>query len=917
MQSWGMLLGRRRECEVLDRLLGAARHGHGEAIVVHGEPGIGKTALLEYAVGAAQDVRVLRTLGNEAEMELPFAALQQLCAPVLAGLDQLPEPQGDALRVAFGLMTGDPPDRLLVGLAVLSLLSRLAAERPLLCVVDDTQWLDRQSAQAFAFVARRLAAEPIAFVFGARIVTDEVRGLSELVVEGLGEADALALLRSVLLDRVDERVLERLVAETHGNPLALLELPRGLTPSQLAGGFVLPVSVPLAGRIEASFRRRLDRLPAESRRLLLVAAAEPTGDPVLVWRAAEELGVDDSAAAAVEAEGLLDLSPRVVFRHPLVRSAIYGAASPEERREAHRALSEATDAAVDPDRRAWHRAQATSRPDDEVAADLELSAGRAQARGGVAAAAAFMERSAELTVDPARRAGRALVAAEAKRQTGALDAALGLAAIAERGPLDDSQRAEVDVLRAQISFASNRGNDAPLLLLKAARRLEPHDAPRARQTYLDAMSAALFAGRLAHGCSARDVAKAALAAPRPAGPPRASDLLLDGVARLIADGPTTGTAVLRQALDAFRGSDVGTEERLRWSWLAGRAAAFIWDYDSWDVLTARQVEVATDAGALAVLPLTLSTRAGVHLFAGELSVAASLVEQVETVADATDTRTARYGAAAVAAFRGREHDARQLLDAGSKDFASRGEGTGLTVTQWAAAVLYNGLARYDEAFVAADEALEDPYELWLSPWATVEIIEAASRTGRADAAAAALERLAEGTSVSGTDWGAAVEERSRALVSEGAVAEALYRHAVDRLAPTALRLDLARTHLLYGEWLRRERRHVDARQQLQAAHDLFTEFGMEGFAERARVELRATGGHARKPAAGPNTDLTAQEAQISQLVAQGRTNLEIAAQLFISPSTVEYHLHKVFRKLGVKSRTQLARRVLEPPPRPS
>jgi DNA-binding CsgD family transcriptional regulator len=431
------------------------------------------------------------------------------------------------------------------------------------------------------------------------------------------------------------------------------------------------------------------------------------------------------------------------------------------------------------------------------------------------------------------------------------------------------------------------------------------------------MTAALFAGRLAKGCSARDVAKAALAAPRPPGPARASGLLLDGVARLIADGPTTGTAVLRQALDAFRGSAVSTDERLRWSWLAGRAAAFIWDYDSWDVLTARQVEVASDAGALAVLPLTLSTRAGVHLFAGELSVAASLVEQVEAVADATDTRTARYGAAAVAAFRGREHDARRLLDADSKDFASRGEGTGLTVTQWAAAVLYNGLARYDDAFAAAAEALEDPYELWLSPWATVELIEAASRTGRTDAAAAALERLAEGTSASGTVWGAAIEDRSRALLSRGAVAEALYRDAIDRLAPTALRLDLARTHLLYGEWLRRERRPVDARQQLQAAHELFTDFGMEGFAERARVELRATGGHARQPAAGTGDDLTAQEAQISQLVAQGRTNLEIAAQLFISPSTVEYHLHKVFRKLGVKSRTQLARRVLETPRRPS
>jgi DNA-binding CsgD family transcriptional regulator len=910
-----MLFGRRRECEVLDRLLVAARGGHGEAIVMHGEPGVGKTALLEYAIAAAQGFQVLRTVGNEAERELPFAALQQLCAPGVAGLEQLPEPQRDALRVAFGLMSGVAPDRLLVGLAVLSLLSQLAAERPLLCVIDDTQWLDRQSAQAFAFVARRLVTEPIAFMFGARGVTDEIRGLPEFIIEGLGESAAMALLRSVLPDRFDERVLERLVAETHGNPLALLELPRGLTLSQLAGGFALPVSVPLAGRIEASFRRRLVRLPAQSRRLLLVAAAEPTGDPVLVLRAAERLGVDDSAAVAVEAEGLLELNTWVVFRHPLVRSAIYRAASPEDRRQAHRALAEATDAAVDPDRRAWHRSQATSRPDDEVAADLELSAGRAQARGGFAAAAAFMERSAELTVDRARRAGRALVAAEAKRQAGALDAALVLATVAERGPLDDSQQAQLDLLRAQISFASNRGNDVPLLLLKAAQRLEPYDATRARETYLDAITAGLFAGRLANGCSARDVAKAALAAPRPLGPARASDLLLDGLARLIAEGPASGTAVLRQALDAFRGQAVGTEERMRWSWLAGRAAAFIWDYDSWDVLTARQVQVANDAGALTVLPLTLSTRAGVHLFAGELSVAASLVEQVEAVADATDTRTARYAAVTVAAFRGREHDARQLIDANAQDFASRGEGMGVTVTQWAAAALYNGLARYHDAFVAAEEALENPLELWFSPWATVELIEAASRTGRAVAAASALQRLAEGTSASGTAWANAIEDRSRALLSEGAVAETLYRHALDRLASTALRLDLARTHLLYGEWLRRERRHADARGQLRVAHGLFTKFGMEGFAERARVELRATGEHTRTRTADTSNDLTPQETQISQLVAQGRTNLEIAAQLFISPSTVEYHLHKIFRKLGVKSRTQLARRVLESSPR--
>jgi DNA-binding CsgD family transcriptional regulator len=756
-----------------------------------------------------------------------------------------------------------------------------------------------------------LVTERIAFVFATRSITDEVRGLPELIVDGLGDAAATTLLHSVLPDRVDQRVLERSLAEAHGNPLALLELQRGLTPAQLAGGFALPVSVPLTGRIEASYRRRLTRMPAETRRLVLVAAAEPTGDPLLVWRAAELLGVDESAAAAVEAEGLLDFSPRVVFPHPLVRSAIYRSASAEARRDAHRALAQATDAAVDPDRHAWHRAQATARPDEDVAAELELSAGRAEARGGVAAAAAFMERAAELSVDPASRARRALVAAEDKRQAGALDAAHALAAMAEQGPLDGLQHAQLDVLRAQISFASDRGSDAPLLMMKAAQRLEPHDASRARETYLDAITAALFAGRLALGSDARDVASAALAALRPVGSPRASDLLLDGLAHLIVDGPASGTAVLRQALDAFRGQSVTTEERLRWSWLAGRAAAFIWDYDSWDTLTARQLEIARDAGALTVLPLTLSTRAGVHMFAGELSVAASLIEQVEAVADAIDTRTARYAAVLIVAFRGREHEGRELIDANAKEFASRGEGMGVTLTQSAAALLYNGLARYDDAFIAADAALENPRELWFSPWATVELIEAASRSGRAAAAAPALERLAEGTSASGTAWAAAVEDRSRALLAEGPVAEGLYRDAIDRLAPTALRFDLARTHLVYGEWLRRERRSVDAREQLRTAHGLFTEFGMEGFAERARIELRATGEHARKRAAETRNDLTPQEAEISRLVAQGKTNVEIAAQLFISPSTVEYHLRKVFRKLDLKSRTQLARHVLE------
>jgi DNA-binding CsgD family transcriptional regulator len=906
-----LLLGRRSERDALDRLLEAVRGGQSAVLVVRGEPGVGKTALLESAIEAASGFRVARAVGVEWEMELPFAGLQQLCAPMLDRMDRLPGPQHAALRVVFGLSANDAPDRFLVGLAVLSLFSEMAHDQPLLCVVDDAQWLDRASTLALAFVARRLLAEGVALVFAARMPSDELRGLPELTVEGLHDGDARALLRSALSVRLDERVLERIVAETRGNPLALLELPRGLTPAQLGGGFGLPAALPLTGRIEESFRRRLARLPADTRRLLLVAAAEPIGDPLLLWRAAERLGVADSGAAA-ESEGLLELGAGVTFRHPLVRSAVYRAASPDERRQVHRALAEATDPAVDPDRRAWHRAQATSRPDEDVAAELERSAGRAQARGGFAAAAAFMERAAALTLQPARRAERALAAAQAKHQAGALDAALALVTTADTGSLDEFQRARVDVLRAQISFASNRGSDAPQLLLKAAKRLEALDVRLAREIYLDALTAAVFAGRLGTGDGVRGVAKAARAAPASPEPPRACDLLLDGLARLITDGPAAGAPILRRALGAFSADEVAAEERLRWSWLAGRAAGFMWDYESWDALTARQIQLARDAGALTVLPLTLSTRAGVHLFAGELAVAARLVEEVQAITEATDSRSVPYGALALAAFRGREADACGLIEVSIRDFGARGEGMGLSLAHWATAALYNGLARYELALAAAEQAADDPRELWFSTWATIEAIEAATRSGQAERAADSLGRLVAVTRASGTDWALGIEARSRALLSHGEATETLYREAIDRLDRTRVRVDLARARLLYGEWLRRERRRLEAREQLRIAHERFTDFGMEAFAERARVELEATGEHARKRTADTRDALTPQEAQISRFAADGATNQEIAARLFISASTVDYHLRKVFRKLGVKSRTQLARHVLQP-----
>lgn len=903
------LLGRRREREVLERLLDGARAGHGGVLVLHGEPGVGKTALLEYAVEVGQGFRVVRTAGVEGEMEFPYAALQQLCAPILDLTERLPDPQRDAILVAFGSTAGQAPDPFLMGLSVLGLLSEAAEKRPLLCVVDDAQWLDRASARALGFIARRLLAENIALLFSSRERGEASAGFPEIQVGPLGHQDARLLLESVLPARVDERVLERVVVETRGNPLALLELPRGMTPAQLAGGFGLPAALPLSDRIEESFRRRLSRLPSDARRFVLVAAADPTGDLALVSRATQQLGIPESAARAVESDGLLSLRSGVVFRHPLVRSAVYRASNADERNEIHRALAEATDPDIDPDRRAWHRAQATSMPDEEIAADLERSAARAQARGGYAAAAAFLERSSVLTLDAARRAERALAAAQAKQQAGAFDEALTLAAIAESGPLDDAQRASVDLLRAR-AFAADRGSEAPLLLLNAAKRFEPLDVRLAREIYLDALTAALFAGRLAGACGARQVGVAARAAPPPVTPPSAADLLLDGLALLITEGPSSGTPAVREALRAFQTDKIGTEEGLRWRWLAGRTAGFIWDYEGWDSLTTRQIRAAREAGALAQLPLALSTRVGVSLFAGEFSVAASLVDESDALAEATDGRIVPpYGALALAGFRGREDEVTRSHASRTEDFTARGEGMGLTVSHWVTALLYNGLARYDDAFLAAEQAAADPHELWFSNFAAVELIEAATRSGRGERAAEALDVLTGSTRASGTPWALGVEARSRALLTQGDAAEALYREAIDRLEPTRLRVDLARAHLVYGEWLRRERRRLDARRELRVAHDLFSDIGMEAFAERAQVELRATGEHARRRSVDTVDQLTPQEAHIARLAAQGHTNREIAALLFISPSTVEYHLRKAFRKLDVKSRTQLASRV--------
>ena len=902
-----MLWGRRQQCEALDGLLADVRAGRSRVLVVSGEPGIGKTALLGYAAETAQDFQVVHAEGVESDMELPFAALHQLCGRMLSRLDRLPGPQRAALGVAFGLRPGSAPDRFLVGLAVLGLLSEVAADQPLLCLVDDAQWLDQASAQALAFVARRLDAESVALLFGTRdpAAAGGLAGLPGLVVEGLPDADARALLASVMPGRLDERVRDRIIAESGGNPLALLELLHGMTAAELAGGFGLPGAGPLSGRIEDIFRRRLAPLPAQTQRLLLLAAAEPTGDPALLWRAADRFGIGAGAADAAESGGLLVVGARVTFRHPLVRSAIYRSASLHDRREVHHALAEATDPQLDPDRRAWHFAQAAPGPDEDVAAELERSADRAQARGGFAAAAAFLERATALTLEPAREAERGLAAARAMAQAGAFDAALRLLVTAEAGPLDEFQRARADLLSGQIAFASSRGSDVPPLLLKAAKRLEPLDARLARETYLQALSGAVYAGRFVTGGGLRKAAEAARAAPVVPQPPSAPNLLLDGLALLITEGYAAAAPTLKRALSAFSGEDISTEEGLRWLWLACPAAQILWDDQSWDLLSTRHVQLARDAGALGVLPIALAQRTGLHLYQGDFAEAAALIDEATAITEATGSQLPPYAALGLAAFRGQERQASELIETSTKDTVRRGEGRGLNFVQWGIAVLDNGLGRYQDALAAAQQTGEDPLEQVFSTWAAAELIEAASRSGVPGHAAGALQRLSDSARASGSDWALGVEACARALLSEGETAERLYREGIDRLARTRVRVPLARARLLYGEWLRRENRRIDAREQLRTAYEMFASMGADGFAERAARELRATGERVHKRTADAPAQLTARETQIARLAGDGLSNPDIAAQLFISPRTVEYHLHKVFTKLGISSRNQL------------
>jgi DNA-binding CsgD family transcriptional regulator/tetratricopeptide (TPR) repeat protein len=906
------LVGRAIECRQVERLLEDAKAGHSGVLVVRGEPGIGKSALLRHAHSAAAGFDVVQATGVESEMELAFAGLHQLCAPVLDRVELLPEPQRDAMRIAFGLTTGRPPDRFLVGLALLTLLSEVSRGTPLLCLVDDAHWLDGESAHAMAFVARRLLADRICLLFGVRRAVEEFDGLPQLLVQGLDFNDARRLLDLTLRGLVDEQVRLRILSEAHGNPLALIEWSRGINWAEPGGGPASPAVSRESVRIEQNFRQRLAELPGASQLLLTVAAAEPTGDALLLWRAAARVGLDrDDADPAIEA-GLLEVDTRVTFRHPLVRSIAYRDASVLDRQAAHRALADATDPGTDPDRRAWHLAEAAAGPDEAVAAELDKSAGRAQARGGRAAAAALLERSARLSVDPARRLDRTLAAASAKGSAGEYEAALELVAVAESGALDPAQRTQADIVRFMVANATGNAGDSTKALLAAARRLEPIDVKSARQLYLYAFGSACLAGTLAREATLKDVAAAARAAPC-VDPRRSSDVLLDAFALLGTDGLGAAEASLRRAVGAYSTEDLAVGDELEYAsyvGIASAAACVLWDFASLALLTGRWVDVARRLGFVDSLPSALNALGSVRLYEGDLDGAASLLSEAEVINEVTGNQIAPWFSPYLAALRGDDTRAEEVIETAVSSASAHSQGLPLSLAHWARATLHNAAGRYDKALTAGSEAMRTAMD-WTSHLAFHELVEAATRAGRPDVAEHALDRLSEAATGIRNDWALGIMARSRALSTSGPTAEALYKEAIERLGRTALRPEVARAHLLYGEWLRRENRRIDARQHLREAYAQLSVIGMDAFAERARRELAATGETVRKRSVETLTELTPQELQIARLVGDGHTNPEIGARLFISARTVEYHLRKVFTKLEVTSRRELRARLRE------
>ena len=909
-----VLVGRPAEREALGGLLTRAVGGYSSALVLRGEAGAGKTALLAdtVAVAAAGGLRTAWLTGVEPETQLGYAALHRFLLPFADQLEQLPVPQRDALRSAFGLVAGPPADRFLVALAVLTLLADVASAAPLVCVVDDVQWLDPESAVVLGFVARRLYAEQVVLLFAVREPAAEVpalAGLPELVVGGLDDQAAMELLASLAPGPVSPAVGARIIAGTGGNPLALTEVARELSPGQLAGAEVLPEPLPIGGSLEEAFGRRVGRLAPEARLLLAVAAAEPGASQPLVWRAAAQLGIDAEAAASADLGGLAEVGSRVEFRHPLVRSAAYYEIPLRRRRRIHQALAAVSDG-EQPDRVAWHLGMAAVGPDEATAARLEQAARRARDRGGYAATVTFLSRAAELSEDEGQRARRQLAASEAALTAGQPVRAGALLEEASAKLGDPLARARATRLRGTISLALGQAGEVPSILLEAARTLAPADVRRAREALLEALEAAMYAGWSASRAVLLEIAAMARATPTAAeSEASAADLLLDGFAARAAAGYPASVPLLRRAVARLRTDDLSPADSLRWLGLGFFAATELFDDQAQRALVGRWVQLARDLGALTALPVALNDQAAFEVKAGRFDAARACLVEASEISAATGNPGVVGSAGAAEAYElawlGHETEARRVTAALAREAVGADRGTQAIFAQYCLAVLELGLGNYQAALQSALGVYEDDAPL-LGTQVIPDLIEAAARCGQTGLAEAALGRLAERALGADTPRAFGLLARSRALLASEDNAEPLYQEAIEHLKAFPGGPQLARAYLLYGEWLRRQRRRRDARQQLRTAHEMFTSMGAGAFAERARIELLATGERARQRTAGTETELTAQEAQIARLVSEGESNRDIAAQLFLSPSTVDYHLRKVFRKTGVTSRTQLA-----------
>ncbi|MEI9514453.1 AAA family ATPase [Agromyces sp. CCNWLW213] len=901
------MLGRARERSLVEGLLERTRKGAGGALVITGDPGIGKTVLLDHGVGAAVGFRVATATGVQAERELPFAGLQRVLSAVPDAADRLPESQGDAIRVALGGADQPAPRPFVLGMAVLGLLREAARDGPVLCAVDDVHWLDASSVQVLGFVARRVERLPVAMLFVKRAGLDVagVDGIPTLALGGLDETDSRVLLRSIAGGPMDEEVMARILAESGGNPLMIQEgtrasLVHGLEREPGPDARALPV----VNRLEQAFGSRIAQLPEPAAVVLLLAAADPTGDPRLIARAANGIGrsIDDLEAA--EAAGLVRIGRRLTFEHPLVRSAAYGRASPEELRRVHAALAEATDRQRDPDRRAWHQALGTFGLSETAAAALEQSAGRAGARGGFLAAAAFYERAVHLAESPATRLRCAVAGATALELAGAQPRALRMLTEARRDADDPADRARLDVVRGRLLFTLERSERPVELFLSAARTLAEFDRAASREAYLDALSAATLAASGEDGSGIRSIAEGTRAAPPPApGERRTVDRLLDVMRDLVVAEPAASLPLLRRHLLEF--SDVSEEPgiRARWLWIASRLAAIGWDDARWSAFIDEGAATARAAGALTAVAATITTGVSLELLRGRGARARELADEALEIWDSIAIPRAAYGVGAIAAWEG-EPEGEDLLRAALDDGEQRGEGMVRPFVHWARALHAVGGMRYDEGLTHALAATRYPLVIVYSTWALVEAVESGARGGDRAAAEQAMQRLAVSTEASGSDWALGVRARSAALLADRPEeAERLHLEAIDRLLRTGLRAEQARGELLYGEWLRRQRRRADARVHLDRAHAAFAEMGAHAFRRRVEGELAALG--AAAPAATESGELSTQEIVVARLASEGLSNAAIATRMHLSASTVDYHLRKAFRKLGISSRARL------------